>query len=57
VEPISHSGNQPGILKTIPLGCADTLLLSTLNGIEIKVSTPPPPEQTNAQTKAQTKAS
>src|ERR1700690_23000 len=42
-----HSGNQPGILKTIPFGCTGTLLLSTLNGTEIKVSTPLPREQTN----------
>ena len=32
--------------KSIPMKRADTLPLRTFNGTEIKVSTPPPPEQT-----------
>jgi hypothetical protein len=32
--------------KPVPFPCAGTLPLRTHNGTEIKVSTPPPPEQT-----------
>ena len=43
----TRSKNQPGDPKTVPKPRTDTLPLRTLNGTEIKVSTPPPPEQTN----------
>jgi hypothetical protein len=47
--PWNHAKNRFGRLKSIPQTRTDTLPPRTFNGTEIKVSTPPPREQTGEQ--------